>query len=103
MRDGARVTLLVAPGLFRLDFRLVQDTYGLSLRNLAGVEPSQHVASIAERQISGAFGEPLRENEFHFAWDSLQAEVFVLLRIAAWQGQLELPVVALGFVRQEGV
>lgn len=96
IRDGARVMMVIAPGLFRMDLRTMQDSYSVSLRNLSGAELGTEPYEPAPRRVvEGPGGEAIHRNELAFAWPGPQgARVRIVTWVPSYRGQLELDCVA---------
>jgi hypothetical protein len=100
IRDGARVMMVIAPGLFRMDLRTLQDSYSVSLRNLSGIElGEQPYEPAARRVVEGPDGTAIHHNEIAFAWPGDEgARVRIVTRVPSYRGQLELDCTAAAFI-----
>jgi hypothetical protein len=100
IRDGARVMMVIAPGLFRMDLRTMQDSYSVSLRNLSGAElASGPHEPVGRRVVEGADGGAIHQNEIAFAWPGDGgARVRIVTRVPSYRGQLELDCTAAAFI-----
>jgi hypothetical protein len=101
IRDGARCMMVLAPGLFRMDLRTMQDSYAMSLRNLSGRElaASPH-PPVPNRVLPGPGGQAIHQNEIAFAWPGDDgARVRIVTRVPSYRGQLEMDCEAVALVQ----
>jgi hypothetical protein len=104
IRDGARCMMVIAPNLFRMDLRTMQDSYSVSLRNLSGRElGTPPFAPAPNRVLKGPDGGVVHQNEVAFAWPGQEgARVRIVTRVPSYRGQLELDCAVAAFVQMPG-
>jgi hypothetical protein len=98
VRDGARVALIVIPGVLRFDVHPRADTFSFGVRNLTGLPPSAAARELPVRPHHRADGPPLNEYELRLR-TPLGDDVRIVVRVPPYFGALESDYSAVALVR----